>query len=264
MAVELMAHFVAGYPGMEESRRIGLALAAGGADYLEMQFPFSDPSADGPVIQRACAQALAGGSGAGGGVFTLAGGWELLARLRAGLEAQGTPVPVFLMSYANPVFTVGVEAFVRRAAAEGAAGLIIPDLVPGADEGLYAAGRAAGIPVVPVAAPGLSRERRDCIAREKPEWIYAALRSGITGEETALAPRTAAYLEDLAASGARIAAGFGLRRRGQLNQLEPYIDCAVAGSYFVEAAEEGPEAVRRRAEALKGGGEEPRLERSFP
>ncbi len=252
MAVELMAHFVAGYPGMEESRRIGLALAAGGADYLEMQFPFSDPSADGPVIQRACARALAG-SGTGGGGFTLAGGWDLLSRLRSGLEAQGTPVPVFLMSYANLVFTLGVEAFVRRAAAEGAGGLIIPDLVPGADEGLYEAGREAGIAVVPVAAPGLSRERRERIARERPEWIYAALRAGITGGETALSPQTISYLEGLRRIGSRVVAGFGLRRREQLHQLERYIDCAVAGSYFVEAAGEGPAEARRRAEALRGG-----------
>lgn len=240
--MELMTHFVAGYPSMEASYEIALALARGGADYLEMQFPFSDPSADGPVIQKACAEALEAG-------FTLAKGWELLSRLTAELPAT----PVYVMSYGNLVFTPGVDAFAAEAARRGAAGLIVPDLVPGADDGLYEAGRRHGLDVVPVTAPSLTPERLERILAEKPKRIYAALRRGITGAETALDEATLAYLRGLRSGGAQLIAGFGLRRAEQLKALAGYAECAVAGSVFVEAAPEGPAEVEKRARELKEG-----------
>lgn len=261
MAIELMAHFVAGYPTLEGSLKTAEALVRGGADYLEVQFPFSDPSADGPVIQKACAQALDGG-------FTLARGWDLVSALTgkggpaskaaAGVSAPESPapvseglgVPVFIMSYGNPVFTFGVAAFAREAAKRGAAGLIVPDLVPGADEGLYEAGRREGLMVVPVAAPSLTEERRRRILEEQPQWIYAALRRGITGAETALDAASEAYLASLREGGARLIAGFGIRRREQMEALEGQAHCAVAGSFFVEGAAQGPQETEGRVRLL--------------
>ena len=168
----VMTHMVAGYPDREGSMAAARGLIDGGAAYLEIQFPFSDPNADGPVIQAACGRALSGG-------FSLDEGFALVEEI-AGLS----PGPIFIMSYANPVFTLGIEAFVERALKAGAAGLIVPDLPIEADEGLYAAGRRAGLAVVPVLVPTISPERLELLLKADAEYLYIALRRGITGEES--------------------------------------------------------------------------------
>ena len=104
----LMAHMVAGYPDYGGSLAIAGALAAGGADYLEVQFPFSDPSADGPLIEKACHAALANG-------FTVADGFRLLAAV-----GGRTGAPIFVMTYASLVFARGVDRFAAEAAEAGA------------------------------------------------------------------------------------------------------------------------------------------------
>ena len=133
MAADIVSHFIAGYPNLKFSFETALrTLAEGGAAYLEMQIPFSDPSADGPVIEGACREALAGG-------FKVDDAFPLLQRIR-----KETGIPVFLMSYGNILFSRGIPSFVKQAKEAGAAGLIIPDLVYGRDEGLYEEGRPAG------------------------------------------------------------------------------------------------------------------------
>ncbi len=165
-----MAHMIAGYPDRETSLETARALVAGGAALLEIQFPFSDPSADGPAIQAACTEALAAG-------FKVEEGWRLVETVRREFPA----VPVFVMSYASIVVTKGVDAFAARAQQAGVTGLIIPDLAPGADEGLYAAGREHGLVIVPVIVPSVPKDRLEFILGLKPEWVYTAIRAGITG-----------------------------------------------------------------------------------
>lgn len=239
---KLMAHLVAGYPDQATSLDIALALIAGGADYLEVQFPFSDPSADGPVIERACHASLAAG-------FTSDKGFALLRELSA--RAAGTPL--FIMTYASVVYARGVRRFAEDAAAAGAAGLIVPDFPPDGDEGLYAAGRAAGLAVVPVLAPGISDARLAMMAEVGAEYVYTALRAGITGKETVLGAEGLAYLDRLAVLRSNIIAGFGIRRREQLQALAGHVHAAAVGSYFLDAMAGGGDpaaAVRKACAAL--------------
>ena len=216
----MMAHMIASYPDEDSSREIARALIDGGARYIEVQFPFSDPSADGPVIQKACQQALSGG-------FTLEKGFSLVREI-AGMS----DIPVYIMSYGNLVFTGGVENFTARARDAGAAGLIIPDLTPGYDEGLYQASRSAGLRCVPVLAPSVSDERLERIDREEPEYVYAALRSGVTGSRTDIG-EAESFLSRLDRFNWKVLAGFGIQSREQVEQLMNRVHSVIVGSYLI-------------------------------
>ncbi|MGC9313542.1 MAG: tryptophan synthase subunit alpha [Sediminispirochaetaceae bacterium] len=244
--IKLMAHLVAGFPSIEDSLTIAEALAAGGADYLEVQFPFSDPSADGKPIQAACSAALEAG-------MRVADGFNLVEKIRRKVH-----IPVFIMSYASPVYSMGVERFVKRAVEAGAAGLIVPDLMPGSDEGLYEAGRRHSIAVVPVITPSVSDGRLEVIASEKPNYIYCALRSGITGDATRLDTENIGFLRRLRDISPVVMAGFGIQSREQVAALASHADVAIAGSVFVreiqrllrECPDELYEGVREKAAEL--------------
>ena len=241
MAERIRAHLVAGYPDAEGSLAAALGLAEGGAAYLEVQFPFSDPTADGPLIQEACDAALKGG-------FRTADGFALVRRIRA-----ATGLPVFVMSYANPVYVRGVRFFLEEAQAAGAVGLIVPDLPVDSDEGLFARGRALGLEIVPVAPLNIRPARLRLLASPGPGYLYAALRRGITGEPTAIGEENLAFLRLLAGLGPRVLAGFGVRAREQVLALAPHAHAVVVGSAFVQAvrgaAAGGPGQVRRAARA---------------
>lgn len=219
---KLMAHMIAGYPDMDKSLAAARGLVAGGAEYLEVQFPFSDPSSDGPLIERASQAALDAG-------FKVDAGFELMRRLAGELG-----VPLFIMTYGSLVFARGAERFAADAAAAGVRGLIIPDLPVDGDEGLFAAGRAAGVAVVPVIAPEISDARLDMVGAMKPEYIYTALRLGITGDRTTLDEATIRYLDKVGRTGAKIVAGFGVRTREQMVALSGHAHAAAVGSYFLD------------------------------
>lgn len=231
MSVKLMAHMIAGYPAMDVSDRVAQALAEGGAEYLEVQFPFTDPSADGPMIEQASQKALDGG-------FRVADGFALMKRLSGALS-----IPLFIMTYGSLVYARGAGAFCDAAVDAGVRGLVVPDLPPDYDEGLFAEGRARGLAVVPVIAPEVSPERLELIAALKPEYIYTALRLGITGSSTVLDEKTTAYLDRVGACGAKIIAGFGVKSRAQMQALSGHAHAAAVGSYFLETLRAaGPEA----------------------
>jgi len=231
----LMTHLVAYYPSRELSLAVARAMLAGGAAMLEVQFPFSDPSADGKLIQTACSEALAAG-------FRVDGGFALVQEL-----CRESPVPVLIMSYANLVVRRGVAHFVDRAKQAGAAGLIIPDLMPGYDEGLFDAAAEAGIDVVPVVAPSVGEARLAEIAKRRPAWLYAALRVGITGRYTELGSENRRFLERLEPIGSRLIAGFGIRTREQVESLSGLADAVVVGSALVQVIQEAAEVVAAAA-----------------
>ncbi len=240
--ISLMAHMVAGYPDDETSLEAARGIASAGAAFLEVQFPFSDPSADGPAIQAACTEALAAG-------FKVEDGWRLVETVRREFPAVG----VFLMSYASIVVTKGVDAFVARAKAAGVAGLIIPDLAPGADEGLYEAGARHGLAVVPVIVPSVPAERLEAILAAKPKWVYTAIRAGITGTHTVLTPELKAFLAGLNAR-TQVMAGFGIDSAQQVADLQGSAHTIVVGSALVRVVASaskrgGKAAVRRDIEA---------------
>ncbi len=243
----IMAHMVAFYPDRSASRQVARGLVDGGCSYLEIQFPFSDPTADGPDIQGACTAALAAG-------FTISQGFQLVS------EFHGTTsMPIFLMSYANLLFTHGVERFLTRARESGAMGVIVPDLPPDYDEGLFEEARSQGLFAVPVVSPSMREGRLARIGTLRAEYIYATLRTGTTGSRTRIDANGLSFLQrvhDLAADGpVKILGGFGISTREQVQEVAPHVHAVVAGSAFVREVARGPDhygAVRKKMEELMG------------
>jgi tryptophan synthase alpha chain len=185
--------------------------------------------------------------------FRVADGLHLVEEI-----ARLSPRPVFIMSYANLVFVRGVERFLGEAGQAGARGLIVPDLPVDADEGLYALGRRAGLAVVPVVPVGVRPERLRAAGATGAEYLYVALRPGITGAYTAIGEENLAFLRQAAAFGMKLIAGFGISSREQVEALAPHVHQVVAGSAFVrEILNRGEgvgvyEAVRTRLRTLAG------------
>ena len=244
MKNRLMCHLIAGYPGMEESYNIARTIAEAGSAYIEVQFPFSDPSADGPVIQAACTKALENG-------FTVRKGFELVKRISSEFD-----IPVFIMSYSTIACRHGIESFIEKSKEAGASGLIIPDLLPPDDEGLFEKAEKAGMPAVPVFPVSILPERLEIIKSLKAEYIYVALRRGITGKKTEISEDQISFLEGLRNTGAKILAGFGIRDRDQVDAVVPHVDAAIIGSELVRTigdAGDGYEpALRKKLESLIG------------
>lgn len=232
MAESLMTHMVAYYPDRERSLEVARAFVDGGARYLEIQFPFSDPSVDGPVIQGACSQALAAG-------FRVDGGFALVREIR-----QWAAVPIFIMSYANLVFARGVERFIRDAREAKALGLIVPDLPVGFDEGLFDLAQAAGIEVAAVISPTVRDERLKAICAQPGGYLYASLRTGITGQITPIEDQNLHFLQRIAKYGKKVLAGFGVAHHEQVKRIAPYAHAVVVGSALIRVIEEA------RGEAL--------------
>jgi tryptophan synthase alpha chain len=237
-----MAHLVAYYPTGPASLEVGRELIRSGVSFLEVQFPFSDPTADGPAIQAACTQALDAG-------FRSRHGFEIVSAL----AADDGP-PVFIMTYASMVVAHGVEWFADRAARAGAAGLIVPDLPPDYDEGLYDAGRSAGLYVVPVLVPSAAPARVEAALATSPRYIYAALRRGITGAATEIGEENIAFLESLRSHGVHVMAGFGIRSRKQVEALQGHADTVVVGSAFVDMISRGDSVAPLARELVSGAG----------
>ncbi|MDA3810432.1 MAG: tryptophan synthase subunit alpha [Spirochaetaceae bacterium] len=235
----VMTHLIAGYPSMEESRKIALAMIAGGSAYLEVQFPFSDPIADGPLIQGACTEAINNG-------FTQEQGFSLISEL-----SKESDIPVFIMTYANLVMAAGVESFVKKSRKAGAAGLIIPDLPFDYDDGLYEICKKENITVIPVIVQGISKERLEKILALNLEYLYAAIRKGITGQKSAIDSETIDFLNKISQSGSKVLAGFGIREREQVDLLVLHSHCAVIGSALVNNIKNSIERKSNIAENVK-------------
>ena len=219
---QLMAHMIPCYPDLATSRAAVAGLVAGGATHLEIQFPFSDPTADGPIIQAACSRALEQG-------FRVSQGFDFVAE-----AARTHDIPVFIMSYASLVYSRGVQRFVADAAQAGARGLIVPDLPVDSDEGLYSVAADAGIEVWPVVVPNTPAARIELIRHVQPKGVYAALRSGITGSKTEIGEDNLRFLDTLAGLNAPVFAGFGIRETAQVQALAPHVSGVVVGSALVE------------------------------
>ncbi|MFW5844308.1 MAG: tryptophan synthase subunit alpha [Spirochaetota bacterium] len=249
----VMAHLISHYPDAEAFWEVASGIVDGGAAAVELQFPFSDPTADGPAIQNASSVALKAG-------FTLAAGFDFLRRLRS-----MTDRPIFLMTYANVPMVRGVDRFVGEAAEAGARGLIVPDLPPGDDEGLYAAGATSGVAVVPVVVPSLSDARRRLIEEVKPEYLYVALRRGTTGRETEIGPDQIEFLDWAREKAGKLMGGFGIRRREQIDVLKTHLDLAVVGSAIVNVIDGTREGIRERVTTfVRGLTEEPHSTDTLP
>ena len=220
--IQLMSHLVAGFPTDELSLTAARALIAGGADILEIQLPFSDPSADGPAIQDACTQVLSRG-------YSTAQGLSFIEQLHKEFPAT----PIYIMSYGSLIYTPGVKAFCKKASRVGVKGMIIPDLPFDFDEGLTEACKENGMINIPVAAPSMSKERLEKMAHAGFPYIYAALRTGITGSDTKIDENTLNFLKKVSSGGSKIYGGFGISSGEQSAALASSVEAVVAGSVFV-------------------------------
>jgi len=227
----IMAHMVAFYPDRAGALEAARGLVEGGCSYLEVQFPFSDPTADGPDIQRACAVALASG-------FTVNEGFRLIADLRGFVC-----VPVFLMSYANLLFARGIDRFLAECRERGVRGVIVPDLPPDYDEGLFGLAESQGLAAVPVVSPSMRDQRLARIESLGPEYVYATLRTGTTGTFTAIDAASLSFLQRIRSlagdRSVKILGGFGVSTREQVAALGPHAHAVVVGSAFVREMEKG-------------------------
>ena len=219
----LVTYVTAGDPDLDRSRNILLALQRGGADVIEVGVPFSDPLADGPVIQRAVERALAAGT-------TLGRTLELVAGLRADLR-----VPVVLFTYVNPVLRLGADAFATRAVRAGVDGVLVLDLPVEEAGELHGSLDRAGLDTIFLLSPTTTAARIREAARLGRGFLYAISRLGVTGARDRVesdAPALCARIRE--ATDMPIALGFGLSRPEHVAEAARYADAAVVGSVIVD------------------------------
>ena len=237
--IKLMSHLVAGYPTDEIAFTAACSLVKGGADILEIQLPFSDPSADGPAIQCACTEVL-------NRHYRTSDGLAFIKKI----HQEFPEITIYIMSYGSLVYTPGVKEFCEKAAACGVKGMIIPDLPFDFDEGLTQACTDCGMINIPVAAPSMSSERLEKLAKAGFPYIYAALRTGITGTDTKIDQSTLELLKKVSAGGSKIYGGFGISNGQQSAALADYVEAVVAGSVFVRIITENKDDCEKLAAAV--------------
>jgi tryptophan synthase alpha chain len=223
----LIPFTVAGDPDFEKSIEIVLALAEAGADIIELGVPFSEPIADGPVIQRAGERALRSGA------FLPA----ILDMVRA--IRRTSEVPLLFFSYLNPILRYGLDRFAKDAAASGADGVLITDLSVEEAPVFVAAMQKAQLDTVFLAAPTSTTERLKRVAELSTGFVYAVSRTGVTGARDALATSASPLVSRLREiTSLPIAAGFGVSRPEHITELAQIADGAVVGSALVRVIEE--------------------------
>jgi len=225
----LVAYIACGDPDLDTSREVALAAIRAGADVIELGVPFSDPVADGPVIQRASERALKHGT-------TLAGVLEMARQIRSESDAG-----LIIFSYLNPILQFGLEKFCAAAADAGVDGTLITDLpVEEAAEYLRAM-KAHKLAPVFLAAPTSTDERLRQIARHSRGFVYAISRTGITGARQELAADAKSLVERLRRyTHLPIAVGFGVSTPEQFAEVGGFADAAVIGSAIVQRIEQNP------------------------
>jgi tryptophan synthase alpha chain len=236
----LVVFVEAGDPDLATTRRLLPALAESGADVVELGIPFSDPLADGPVIQRASERALASGT-------TLPAALALLAELRAARFAA----PVVVFSYANPIFAMGEAEFAHRAAEAGADGVLVTDLPPEEGRGFASILKSARLDPVYLVAPTSPDERIRRAGSLSRGFLYIVSRAGITGTRTELPEGLAALIGRVREQVPRlpVAVGFGLSTPEQVRAVAALADGVVVGSAVVTAMEEAVKGGRDPVEA---------------
>jgi tryptophan synthase alpha chain len=223
----LIPFVTAGHPDLQTTRRLMLALEKAGADVIELGVPFSDPIADGPVIQRASQRALANG-------VTLRQILSLVADVRRELQ-----VPIVLFSYVNPVLQFGIDAFARQAAQAGVDGVLLSDLPLEEAREVRDKLSANSVDLILLAAPTTTDERLGMIAENASGFIYAVSRTGVTGTRSELSKQAADLVERLRSwTPLPVAVGFGISTADQIAEVWQYADAAVVGSAIVKEIEE--------------------------
>ncbi|KAB2888570.1 MAG: tryptophan synthase subunit alpha [Desulfobulbaceae bacterium] len=229
----LMTHLVLGYPSFDVNRAIIRQMVENGVDCIEMQIPFSEPMADGPVILKANQDSIAAGT-------------TVAACLEFGREmAASFDIPFLFMTYYNIIFKYGEERFLDAAKDAGIQGLIIPDLPPEMGGDFMAMARSRGIAPIQIFAPTSSDERMAELNGWADGFVYCAARRGVTGRKSEFGSEFNDYLVRCRrATSLPLAVGFGIQSREDVAALIGRADMAVIGSRTIRLVdEEGPGAV---------------------
>ena len=228
----LMTHIVMGAPDFDGSYEIVKQMVDAGVDLMELQIPFSEPMADGPVIMKANQTAIENGS-------SVSKCFEFAERVAADFS-----IPFLFMSYTNILFKYGMERFSDRMAAIGLKGAIVPDLPPEEGKKYLAAMAKNDLHPIYIFSPETSDERLGYLSGFASGFVYCLARKGVTGRETTFSEDLAAYLGRCRkATDLPLAVGFGVKDRKDVAYLKGKADIAVIGSQTIrEVEKKGPEA----------------------
>ena len=223
----LVVYLTAGDPSIEATRAIALAAIDAGAAVIELGVPFSDPLADGPVIQRAMERAVARG-------VSLRDGMALAGEIRAARPAAG----LVIFGYLNPILRYGLHKFADEAAAAGADGVLVTDMIVEEAGEYLAEMERVGLAPIFLAAPTSPDERLEAIATHSKGFVYAISRVGITGTQQSLTSDAASLVARIRRwTQLPVAVGFGISNAEHVAQVTEFADAAVIGSAIVELIE---------------------------
>ncbi len=223
----LMTHIVIGYPSLEASFEIVRTMVAAGVDLMELQIPFSEPIADGPVILKANQASLAAGT-------TVTACLDFARR-----AARECPIPFLLMTYYNILFKYGVPAFARTMADAGLHGAIVPDLPPEEGAEYLQAMQAHDLAPIFIFAPTSPDARMRRIAGHARGFVYCVARKGVTGQQTDFSQELRRYLARCRqATNLPLALGFGVKDKADIDFLTGQVEIAVIGTQTIRVVEE--------------------------
>ena len=234
-----IAYVTAGDPSPERTPEIVASLERGGVDLIELGVPFSDPIADGPVIQRAAARALQAGT-------TVPKVLDIARAIRKASE-----MPILLFTYLNPVLRYGLDKLAQDARAAGFDGCLLTDVSVEEAEPYVNAMRSAGLDTVFLAAPTSTERRLKLVAQYSTGFVYLVSRTGVTGEQVALSDSLAPLIEKMrTATKLPLAAGFGISTPDQAGAVAKMADGVVVGSAIVRQVEKDSSGLEDLARSL--------------
>lgn len=237
----MIAYLTAGDPTPEATPKLVAALERGGADLVELGVPFSDPIADGPVIQLAGDRALRAGT-------TLAKVLQIAKKIR-----ETSEVPLLLFTYLNPALRYGFERLARDAKAAGIDGCLLTDASVEEAADYVKVMRAAGLDTVFLAAPTSTERRLKLVAEYSSGFVYLVSRTGITGEQQALSDAALPLIERMRKhTDLPLAVGFGISKPEHVAALAPHAEAVVVGSAIVRQIEKDPAGLEEFVRGLTG------------
>jgi tryptophan synthase alpha chain len=223
----LIAYITAGDPTPERTPQLVAALERGGADLIELGVPFSDPIADGPVIQRGAERALKSGT-------TVKKVLEIARQIR-----EKSQIPLLLFTYLNPVLRYGLDQLAKDAKAAGIDGCLLTDLSVEEASPYVNVMRSAGLDTVFLAAPTSTPERLKLVAQYSTGFVYLVSRTGVTGERASVSDSIQPLVQSMrAATTLPLAVGFGISTPEQAREVAHLADGVVVGSAFVRLIEQ--------------------------
>jgi tryptophan synthase alpha chain len=218
----LMTHIVMGYPTFEASFKVVEAMVEAGVDLMELQIPFSEPVADGPVILHANQKSLAGGA-------TVRKCFDFAREV-----ARSFPIPFLLMTYYNIPFKYGLDRFASEMADRSLRGAIVPDLPPEEGQDFLAAMGRHDLSPIFIFSPTTTDERMKYVASFGKGFIYCVARKGVTGLDTSFSEQMGRYLARCRrATGLPLALGFGVKDKADVDFLKGKVDIAVIGTQTI-------------------------------